>query len=52
MQKKLALNPSREPKQARSRRVHEVILDASIRVFRREGPLRFTTSPVACFGTL
>jgi AcrR family transcriptional regulator len=47
MQKKQALNPRREPKQARSRRMQEDILDASIRVFRSEGPLRFTTSRVA-----
>lgn len=47
MKAKPALAPRKEPRQARSRRMRADILEASIRVLRDEGPLRFTTQRVA-----
>jgi AcrR family transcriptional regulator len=47
MKKRIALQPRKEPRQGRSRQMREDILTASIRVLRREGPLRFTTLRVA-----
>jgi AcrR family transcriptional regulator len=47
MRKRIVLKARKEPRQARSRQMREDILTASIRVLRREGPLRFTTLRVA-----
>jgi AcrR family transcriptional regulator len=47
MKKKPVLRSRKQPKQARSRQMREDILAASIRVLRRHGALRFTTSRVA-----
>lgn len=41
------LKPRKEPRQARSRQMREDILTAGLRVLRRDGPLRFTTTRVA-----
>lgn len=41
------LEPRREPKQERSRRMRTRILEAALRVLREEGPLGFTTTKVA-----
>jgi AcrR family transcriptional regulator len=45
--KKTLLAPRKMPRQSRSRQMREDILAASIRVLRKEGPLRFTTHRVA-----
>jgi AcrR family transcriptional regulator len=47
MRKRIALSPRKKPKQDRSRRMREDILTATVRVLRKEGPLRFTTWRVA-----
>lgn len=47
MTKRIQLEPRKEPRQMRSRRMREYILEAAIRVLRREGALRFTTWRVA-----
>jgi AcrR family transcriptional regulator len=47
MARRIPLKPRKEPKQVRSRQMREDILAASIRVLRREGPLKFTTLRVA-----
>lgn len=47
MRRKITLRPRKEPRQQRSRRMREDILEAGIRVLRREGALRFTTLRVA-----
>ncbi len=41
------LEPRREPKQERSRRMRARILEAALRVLRDDGPLGFTTTKVA-----
>lgn len=41
------LEPRREPKQERSRRMRTRILEAALRVLRDDGPLGFTTTKVA-----
>jgi len=41
------LRPRKEPRQRRSRRMRDDILDAGVRVLQREGALRFTTPRVA-----
>lgn len=41
------LRPRKEPRQQRSRRMRDDILDAGVRVLQREGALRFTTPRVA-----
>jgi AcrR family transcriptional regulator len=45
--KKTPLTPRKMPRQTRSLQMRENILVASIRVLRKEGPLRFTTHRVA-----
>ncbi|WP_174513599.1 TetR family transcriptional regulator [Methylocella tundrae] len=47
MASRVALTSRKEPKQGRSRQMRDDILTASIRVLRKEGPLRFTTWRVA-----
>src|SRR5581483_6160568 len=44
---KTNLRPRKEPRQRRSRRMRDDILDAGVRVLQREGALRFTTPRVA-----
>lgn len=41
------LRPRKEPRQRRSRRMRDDILEAGVRVLQREGALRFTTPRVA-----
>ena len=41
------LRPCKEPRQQRSRRMRDDILEAGVRVLQREGVLRFTTPRVA-----
>jgi AcrR family transcriptional regulator len=45
--KKILLRPRKEPRQARSRQMRDDILEASIRVLREDGALKFTTPRVA-----
>jgi AcrR family transcriptional regulator len=47
MRRKITLRPRKEPRQRRSREMLDVILEAGVRVLRREGALRFTTPRVA-----
>ena len=41
------LSPRRAPKQERSRRMRDRIVEAAVRVLREDGPLGFTTTKVA-----
>ena len=47
MSKRIVLTPRRAPQQERSRQMRQDILEAGVRVLRREGALRFTTPRVA-----
>jgi AcrR family transcriptional regulator len=47
MPSRVALTPRKKPRQGRSRQMREDILTATVRVLRKEGPLRFTTWRVA-----
>jgi AcrR family transcriptional regulator len=47
MPSRAELTPRKKPRQCRSRQMREDILTATVRVLRKEGPLRFTTWRVA-----
>ncbi len=47
MRRRVSLSPRKEPQQLRSRQMRNDILEAAVRVLRRDGALRFTTPRVA-----